>query len=103
MRAASRRAASSGATGADGIECSIFPFVSAAYPARVLDLGRAPFDEVWALQLDLVARRQRDEIADTLVLVEHPEVLTLGRGGKQENVLAGAVAAGVPTFAVERG
>lgn len=69
--------------------------------ARTLDLGRRPFAEVWQLQLDLVAARQRDEIPDTLLLVEHPEVITLGRSAKQENLLAGA--AGMATFAIERG
>jgi lipoyl(octanoyl) transferase len=49
---------------------------------------------------DLVAARQADAIADTLVLVEHPEVITLGRSGKPENVLA---AGDVPVVPVERG
>lgn len=70
-------------------------------PGRVLDLGLRPYDEVWAEQLALVAARQRGEIPDTLVLVEHPEVLTLGRSAKRENLLPAA--ASIPTFEVERG
>jgi lipoyl(octanoyl) transferase len=39
------------------------------------------------LQADLVARRQRDEIPDTLLLLEHDPVFTLGRNARVENVL----------------
>jgi lipoate-protein ligase B len=69
-------------------------------PARVLDLGRRAYAEVWQLQLDLVAARQRDEIPDTLVLVEHPHVLTMGRSAKRENLL---VPGDTPVFHIERG
>jgi len=40
-----------------------------------------------ALQEDLVRRRTAGEIPDQLLLLEHPHVLTLGRAGKQANVL----------------
>jgi lipoate-protein ligase B len=69
-------------------------------PARVLDLGTRDFADVWRLQLELVAARQRDEIPDTLLLVEHPHVLTLGRGAHAENLREGHA---MPTFAIERG
>jgi lipoate-protein ligase B len=70
-------------------------------PARLVDLGRREFAEVRQLQLDLVAARQRGEIADTLLLVEHPDVVTLGRSAKRDNLLPAAAA--LPTFAIERG
>jgi len=69
-------------------------------PAQLLDLGTREFGEVWALQKDLVARRQRDEIPDTLILVEHPHVITLGRGTHKENVLAPG---DMPLYEIERG
>jgi lipoate-protein ligase B len=69
-------------------------------PARVLDLGRREYGEVWQLQRELVAARQRDEIPDTLVLVEHPDVITLGRGTHKENILRPE---GMPMFEIERG
>ena len=69
-------------------------------PLRVIDLGTREFAEVWRLQLELVAARQRDEIADTLLVVEHPHVITMGRGTRRENLLA---TDGVPVFAIERG
>jgi lipoate-protein ligase B len=51
-------------------------------------LGRVPYAEAWALQRDLAERRKRGEIGDRLLLVEHPHVLTLGRNGRMDNVLA---------------
>jgi lipoate-protein ligase B len=69
-------------------------------PARLLDLGTREYGEVWALQKELVGQRQRDEIPDTLILVEHPHVITLGRGTHKENVLAPG---DMPIFEIERG
>ena len=40
--------------------------------ARLIDLGTCEFGEVWARQRELVSARQKDEIPDTLVFVEHP-------------------------------
>jgi lipoate-protein ligase B len=74
--------------------------VNDSLPAQILDLGTREFGEVWALQKELVAQRQRDEIPDTLVFVEHPHVITLGRGTHKENVLAPG---DVPIFEIERG
>jgi lipoyl(octanoyl) transferase len=45
----------------------------------IVDLGTEPFRETWARQLALVERRQSDAAPDTLLLVEHPHVFTLGR------------------------
>jgi lipoyl(octanoyl) transferase len=70
------------------------------YPARVIDLGTREFGEVWALQRELVAARQKDEIPDTLLFVEHPHVITAGRSAHRENLLA---ADDLPIFEIERG
>ncbi len=51
-------------------------------------------------QQDLVAKRQTGAIPDTLVLVEHPDAITLGRSARPENVLD---AGDIPVFAIERG
>jgi lipoate-protein ligase B len=69
-------------------------------PVQILDLGTREFGEVWAMQKELVGQRQRDEIPDTLILVEHPHVITLGRGTHKENVLAPG---DMPLFEIERG
>lgn len=46
------------------------------------------YENGMALQQKLVELRQRDEIGDQLLLLEHPPVITLGRGGKVDNLLA---------------
>jgi lipoyl(octanoyl) transferase len=46
------------------------------------------YENGMALQQKLVELRQRDEIDDQLLLLEHPPVITLGRGGKVDNLLA---------------
>jgi lipoyl(octanoyl) transferase len=50
-------------------------------------LGRVPYGEAHALQERLVAARLRGEAPDTLLLLEHEPVITLGRGAHDENVL----------------
>jgi lipoyl(octanoyl) transferase len=55
---------------------------------RVVDLGRIGYAEVFALQQRLVAARKAGAIPDVLLLCEHPHVLTLGRSGKLEHLLA---------------
>ena len=52
------------------------------------DLGRLGYDCAFAMQQDFVARRKRGEIPDQLLIVEHPHVVTMGRGGRDENLLA---------------
>ena len=69
-------------------------------PAQIIDLGTRDYAEVWRLQQELVAARPREVVPDTLVLVEHPNVVTVGRGARRDNLLA---AAGMRVFEVERG
>ncbi len=52
---------------------------------RLLDLGRREYKEVWDLQRWLVDERARDTAPDTLILVEHEHVITLGRRTSVEN------------------
>lgn len=69
-----------------GLEKSAAP--QAPLVCHVRDLGRVRYSEAFALQQDLVARRKADEIADQLLFVEHPHVVTLGRSAHSENILA---------------
>ena len=55
---------------------------------HLINLGHVSYAEGLAAQEQLVAARKADEIADTLLLMEHPPVLTLGRNSKREHVLA---------------
>lgn len=67
----------------------------------VVDLGIANYRDAWARQLALVEQRQREEAPDTLLLVEHDHVFTLGRRREAEgNVLD---AGDVEVIGIERG
>lgn len=68
--------------------------------ADLLDLGFSlNYRDVWDLQKELVGERIAGKILDTLILVEHDHVLTLGRSSHAENVLI----RGLPMFEIERG
>ncbi len=54
----------------------------------VIDLGLAPYAAAWELQRRLVAARKVGVVPDVLLLCEHPHVITLGRSGKREHLLA---------------
>lgn len=51
-------------------------------------LGRTPYAEALALQQSLHDARKRNEVSDTLLLLEHPHVITLGRAANRANILA---------------
>jgi lipoate-protein ligase B len=53
------------------------------------DLGRMGYQEAFALQRDFVDQRKRGLIPDQFLVVEHPHVVTMGRNGRRENLLAG--------------
>jgi lipoyl(octanoyl) transferase len=53
-----------------------------------IDLGLIRYAEAWSLQKRLVAARKAGTIEDALLLCEHPHVITLGRNGKREHLLA---------------
>ena len=52
-------------------------------------LGRVPYGEAARLQDSLVSARRRDDAPDTLLLLEHPPVITLGRASNPSHLLAG--------------
>ncbi len=58
----------------------------------VVDVGTMPFGECWQLQESLfsqaIATKKEGGVPrHTIILVEHPHVYTLGRSGKQSNLL----------------
>ena len=55
---------------------------------KVMDAGRMPYAEALELQLRLVEERRENRIPDTLVLVEHPPVITMGRKATDGDILA---------------
>jgi lipoyl(octanoyl) transferase len=58
-------------------------------PLAVHRAGIVPYAEGLSLQDELVRRRRADEIPDTLVVLEHPHVITLGSSSDLADVLAG--------------
>ena len=55
---------------------------------EVRDLGLLPYLEAWELQKQLVAARKAGQVEDTLLLLEHPHVITLGRNARREHLLS---------------
>ena len=76
-------------------------------PLRIEDLGLRPYAEVLELQRDLRRQRIEGELTeDVLLLVEHPPVITLGRGTRPSSLPIAAAELerrGVEVFEVERG
>jgi lipoyl(octanoyl) transferase len=54
----------------------------------IVELSLMGYGDAWALQKRLVAARKANAIEDVLLLCEHPHVITLGRNGKREHLLA---------------
>jgi lipoyl(octanoyl) transferase len=69
-------------------------------------LGRIDYRSAWARQHELVAARAEASVPDTLLLLEHDPVLTLGRQADPGHVRAGAMELarrGIELIRVERG
>jgi lipoyl(octanoyl) transferase len=48
-------------------------------PGHLIELGRVPYLEAWELQRSVAAAVSQGTIPDTVILLEHPPVVTLGR------------------------
>lgn len=73
---------------------------------EVLRPGLLPYPEAWDLQRRIAAERAEGRRPDTLILLEHPHVYTLGRSGKVEHLLMSErerAARGVEVHWVDRG
>ena len=55
---------------------------------QIVDLGLVGYAEAYALQKRIVAARKAEAIEDVLLFCEHPHVITQGRNGKREHLLA---------------
>jgi lipoyl(octanoyl) transferase len=75
-------------------------------PLQILEPGTLPYAAGLELQAELVARRRAGEIADTLILLEHPHVITLGSSADPAHVLvdeAQRAVLGIELFEAGRG
>jgi lipoyl(octanoyl) transferase len=85
---------------------SVRPRNGSAGPLEARWLGRIPYREAWALQHELAAARADGRIGDTLLLLEHPSVLTLGRHADEHHILATRdelARRGIEVIRIERG
>jgi len=73
---------------------------------HVRRLGRVEYEDGLAMQKALVEARAQGRIPDTLLLLEHPRVITLGRGARAQNILwspESLAARGFEVFETDRG
>ena len=73
---------------------------------KLVDLGRKPYAEALSIQKSAVEERMAGTGIDTLFLVEHPPVLTLGRRSERSNILVSDEILrneNVELFSIERG
>lgn len=73
---------------------------------RAYELGRVAYREAWALQRSLAVAVERREQPDTLLLLEHPHVFTMGRRGDPANLVWSAeecARRGVEVVWIDRG
>lgn len=54
---------------------------------KVLFLGKCEYREALEIQYKLLEKRQKGEIEDTLIIVEHPPVITLGNQAVKANII----------------
>lgn len=72
----------------------------------ILDLGRRDYENSLAIQSEVVERRKKKEIQDCLLFVEYPHLITLGRSGNIQHLLASQSVLeerGVGFFVTDRG
>ncbi|HJL83812.1 MAG TPA: lipoyl(octanoyl) transferase LipB [Candidatus Marinimicrobia bacterium] len=68
----------------------------------VIRLGRKAYEKVWDRQKKLVDERRMGIVPDTLILVEHDPVYTLGKNSN-ENHLLKSRDVHIPVYQIERG
>ncbi|PSB01878.1 lipoyl(octanoyl) transferase LipB [Merismopedia glauca] len=71
---------------------------------QLWDLGLVPYLEAWELQRSLVASRiANPELPDTLLLLEHPPVYTLGQGATPDFLKFDPASSPFEVHRIERG
>lgn len=54
---------------------------------NILDLGQCDYRKALDIQYEILGKVQSGDMDDTLILVEHPPVITLGKNATESNVL----------------
>ncbi|MCA9473407.1 MAG: lipoyl(octanoyl) transferase LipB [Nitrospirales bacterium] len=76
------------------------------HPGRILDLASMPFETAWDHQRVLVEERIKGSCPDTLLIVEHDSVFTMGRRTKAQHwhkLTTSSLEENFPTYVIERG
>jgi len=58
-------------------------------PVRACWLGKTPYREAWDIQAELVSALRDGHTSDTLLLLEHPHVFTMGKAATPDHLLWG--------------
>ncbi len=72
----------------------------------VYQLGQIGYREAYYLQRQLLRQRVSGCIGDTLLILEHPHTITIGKSGKLQNILVShgrLLNDGIPIFSTDRG
>jgi lipoyl(octanoyl) transferase len=69
---------------------------------EIMDLGKCSYADAWDYQRDIHEKRKLQTVRDTLILVEHEPVYTLGKNADEDHILQ-HIPKGVKTFRIERG
>lgn len=75
-------------------------------PLLVSDIGRTKYNDAWSLQQRIFSLRQHQDISDVLLLTEHEDVYTFGKGSDIHHLLASEKelkALGTDVFHIDRG
>ncbi|MEK6553486.1 MAG: lipoyl(octanoyl) transferase LipB [Bacteroidota bacterium] len=70
------------------------------------DLGMIDYNQAWDLQKEIFDLRHRNEINDTLFLLEHPHTYTLGKVAEKENLISTSEQLqelGISVYEIDRG
>lgn len=73
---------------------------------EILNLGKMKYQKAYEIQLEMIKKRAADEILDTLILVEHPPVFTIGSSGTEEHISVSREfleSSGIEVFETNRG
>jgi len=68
----------------------------------IQDLGKLLYKKTWKYQKELLKKRSKNEINDTLILVEHEPVFTLGKNADENHILQN-YPDNIKTYQIERG
>lgn len=75
---------------------------------KVIDLGKSEYLKVWDFQKELyhkaiANKKENFPIENTLIFCEHPPVFTIGKSGKETNLLFSKEMLGAELYRIERG